>query len=136
MAEKERYTGRKLYISLASFGMLIVQKCIWKTPVGVINTFLSFMPKPQYIQPYEFGDDASKKTGIWSRGLSRIRINPTARKAGRIVTWNGKQVERWANQTDSGQNVLGQSETRGHERSITYPGIAAAMALEYTLDTY
>lgn len=42
--------------------------------------------------------------------------------AGRIV--NG--VERWSNQTDSGQNRLSPSADRWLDRSITYPGIAAA----------
>ena len=29
-----------------------------ENPVGCINTRLDFMPKPQYIQPYQFGIDA------------------------------------------------------------------------------
>jgi hypothetical protein len=45
----------------------------------------------------------------------------------RIV--NGKN--RWANQTDSGQNRLGPSETRAKERSKTYQGIADAMAEQW-----
>lgn len=80
------------------------------------------MPKPQYVQPYDFGEDASKKTGLWLRGLSPLV--PTERVAGRIV--NGK--ERWANQTDSGQNNLGPSDDRWKLRSYTYQGIADAMA--------
>ena len=45
----------------------------------------------------------------------------------RIVTHNGKQVKRWANQTDAGQNRLSPSDDRWLKRSETYPGIAAAM---------
>ena len=36
-------------------------------------------------------------------------------------------VERWSNQTDSGQNRLVPGENRWLERSETYPGIAWAM---------
>lgn len=43
---------------------------------------------------------------------------------------NGKP--RWANQTDSGQNRLGPSDTRATERAETYPGIADAMASQWT----
>ena len=43
---------------------------------------------------------------------------------GRIV--NG--VERWANQTDTGQNRLSPGADRWKERSRTYPGIADAIA--------
>jgi len=34
----------------------------------------------------------------------------------------------WANQTPSGQNKLGPSERRWAERSVTYKGIATALA--------
>jgi hypothetical protein len=81
----------------------------------------SHRPPDQTIQPYQFGDDASKRTGLWLRGLPKLL--PTRRVQGRIV--NG--VERWANQTDSGQNRLSPGEGRWLERSRTYPGIAAAM---------
>lgn len=99
-----------------------IEKVCIENPVGVINSRLPFMPKPQYIQPYEFGEDASKKTGFWLRGLPKLE--PTERIHGRII--NGK--ERFANQTDSGQNRLPPSATRGHDRSRTYFGIAYAMA--------
>ncbi len=59
-------------------------------------SFLSrqFRPPDQVIQPYEFGDDASKATGLWIDGLPKLR--PTKRVPGRMV--NG--AERWTNQTD------------------------------------
>jgi len=103
--------------------------CI-ENPVGVINSRLSDMPKPQYIQPYDFGEDASKRTGLWIRGFPLLRR--TRRIAGRQVEHNGKLVERWANQTDSGQNRLGPSEDRWQIRSNTYPGIADAMADQWS----
>lgn len=86
-------------------------------------SFLSeaYRPPDQTIQPYEFGDDASKRTGLWLDRLPRLR--PTKRVPGRIV--NGR--ERWANQTDSGQNRLSPGEDRWLKRSATFPGIAGAM---------
>ena len=44
-----------------------VEKMCIENPVGCINTRLDFMPKPQYVQPYNYGEDASKKTGLWLR---------------------------------------------------------------------
>lgn len=85
----------------------------------------SIRPPDQTIQPYQFGDDASKRTGLWLDGLPKLR--PTQWMEGRII--NGK--ERWANQTDSGQNRLSPGETRWLERSATYPGIAAAMGAQW-----
>jgi len=103
-----------------------IEKVCIENPVGCINTRLSFMPRPQYIQPYQFGEDASKKTGLWKRGLPDLR--GTDDVSGREVFANGRVYRRWGNQTDSGQNKLGPSKTRGHDRAKTYFGIAMAMS--------
>lgn len=97
-----------------------IHKICIENPVGVISTRIK---KPtQYIQPYMFGHDASKKTGLWLKNLSQL--SPTICVNPRIV--NGKK--RWANQTDSGQNALPPSKNRWQLRSNTYQGIADAMA--------
>ena len=92
-----------------------------ENPVGVLPT-LTNLPQPKYIQPYNFGHDASKKTGLWLNKLPPL-VN-TERVVGRFVDGN----ERWSNQTDSGQNRLGPSEDRATNRSRTYQGVADAMA--------
>lgn len=95
-----------------------------ENPVGILSSRLC---KPsQIIQPYEFGDDASKKTCLWLKNLPLLR--PTKYVAPRIV--GGKQ--RWANQTDSGQNNLSPSPDRWKLRSVTYQGIAAAIAAQWS----
>ncbi len=106
----------------------IPQICL-ENPVGCISTRLNFMPKAQYIQPYQFGEDASKKTGLWLKELKPLK--PTKLIEGRKVKKNGKIYQRWSNQTDSGQNKLGPSKTRGKDRSLTYQGIANAMANQW-----
>lgn len=95
-----------------------------ENPVGRIGT--AIRPADQYIQPYDFGEDASKRTGLRLKGLPKLV--PTQRVAGRMV--GGK--ERWSNQTDSGQNRLGPSEDRWQQRSKTYAGIARAMAEQWS----
>lgn len=103
-----------------------IKRICLENPVGVISTLYG---KPtQIIQPYEFGDDASKKTCLWLKDLPPLPIYPDRRIAGRLVELNGKTVERWGNQTDSGQNKLGPSVDRAEIRSKTYQGIADAMA--------
>jgi hypothetical protein len=94
-----------------------------ENPVGAISTRIR--PASQYVQPYQFGHDASKRTGLWLVGLPLL--TPTQYIPPRIV--NGKA--RWANQTDSGQNRLAPSPDRWRERSRTYSGIAAAMAEQW-----
>ena len=99
-----------------------------ENPVGIVSTRIR---KPdQIIQPYEFGEDASKKTCLWLHGLPKLVS--THRIPGRLVTLpSGKVVERWGNQTDSGQNRLPPSENRAKIRSATYQGIALAMAQQW-----
>lgn len=95
-----------------------------ENPVGRLSTRVR---KPeQIIQPWMFGDDASKATCLWLKGLPPLE--PTKYVPPRVVLHEGKFAMRWANQTDSGQNVLGPSEDRWALRSLTYPGIAQAFA--------
>lgn len=104
--------------------------CI-ENPVGRIGT--AIRPADQYVQPYEFGHDASKRTGLWLKGLPRLEKDPNLFVAPRIVLCpaTGKEKKRWANQTDSGQNRLTPSDDRWKERSVTYSGIAKAMASQW-----
>lgn len=85
----------------------------------------------QIIHPHQFGDDASKATGLWfndtARRASLPLLSGTLDVAPRIV--EGKR--RWANQTDSGQNNLTPGDDRWLERSATYPGIAAALGAQH-----
>lgn len=91
-----------------------------ENPVGCIS---SRIRKPdQIIQPYNFNEDASKKTCLWLKNLPLLEN--TGYFPPRIV--NGKP--RWSNQTDSGQNNLPPSADRWKIRSKTYQGIADAMA--------
>lgn len=104
-----------------------IDKIALENPVGCISSRIR--KADQYIQPYDFGENASKKTGLWLKNLPPLQ--PTNRISGRLVERNGKQVERWSNQTDSGQNVLGPSDERWKLRSYTYQGIADAMAEQW-----
>lgn len=115
-------------VELFRWGRIHAWSMAVENPVGILSTRIR---KPdQCIQPYQFGEDASKKTCLWLQNLPRLV--PTTRVAPRIVIRDGKRLERWSNQTDSGQNRLPPSEDRWMQRSLTYPGIAAAMAAQWT----
>jgi hypothetical protein len=84
--------------------------CI-ENPVGVLSTMLR---KPdQYVQPWQFGHGETKKTGLWLKGLPKLR--PT-----NIVEGRDPRIHRMA----PGPN-------RGKDRSRTYQGIADAMAEQW-----
>lgn len=111
-----------------------------------INT--AIRPPDQVVNPFDFGDDASKGTGLWlTHGAPKLELNPFQRHDPRLVCENGhtfkylhhkcptcgsqKYLPRWGNQTDSGQNKLTPGDNRWLERSATYPGIAAALGDQY-----
>jgi len=101
-----------------------IKRIAIENPISVIS---SRIRKPdQIIQPYMFGHDASKKTCLWLKNLSKLQptsmVEPT--------TVDGKS--RWGNQTKSGQNKLGPSSDRWKIRSETYQGIADAMATQWS----
>lgn len=106
-----------------------IPKICIENPVGIMSSL--YRRPDQIIQPYEFGDDASKTTCLWLKGLLPLEIDPRQRAHGRMVQWQGAMVERWSNQTDSGQNRLSPSDDRWKLRSQTYPGIAQAMAEQW-----
>jgi site-specific DNA-cytosine methylase len=123
--EEKRKDGRQKQ-GIDFFMQLInanIPKICVENPVGIMSTH--YRKPDQIIQPYNFGEDASKKTCLWLKGLPLLEntkyIEPT------II--NNKKI--WANQTPSGQNKLGPSSDRAKIRSETYQGIASAMANQW-----
>lgn len=116
----------KFFMLLASAP---IHKIAIENPIGVMST--RWRQPDQFIQPYEFGEDASKRTCLWLQNLPRLK--PTALYPPRLVLSKDRRshVMRWGNQTDSGQNKLPPSATRGHDRSKTYIGWADAMAKQW-----
>jgi len=81
-----------------------------ENPVGV----LTLNVKPFYIQPWQFGHGETKKTGLWLHNLPKLI--PT-----NIV--DGREQRIWK---------MAPSADRGKERSKTFPGIAKAMAEQWS----
>lgn len=98
-----------------------IPKICIENPVGIMSS--RWRRPDQIVQPWHFGDDASKKTCLWLKGLPTLKDNGT-----RLP---GDDKTRRANQTPSGQNKLGPSENRKKLRATTYQGIASAMAEQW-----
>ena len=87
----------------------ICDRVAMENPVGVLNKYGDF-PKPQYIQPWQFGHGETKKTGLWLHGLPELK--PTD-----VV--EGRENRIWK---------MAPSEDRAKLRSKTYDGVAKAIA--------
>ena len=110
-----------------------VERSVVENPVSIMSSI--YREPDQIIQPWQFGEDASKATCLWLRGVRPLLathrdddffLRPV--DAGRR-TPDGRR--RFANQTDSGQNKLSPGPQRATERARTYPGIAEAMAEQW-----
>lgn len=115
-----REARRKAVAFVKALGDCCIPKVGIENPTGHLSS--AWRKPDQTIQPYEYGDDASKGTCLWLRNLPILR--PTKYVEPRMV--DGKP--RWGNQTDGGQNKLPPSPTRAADRARTYQGIAMAMA--------
>jgi hypothetical protein len=80
-----------------------------ENPVGVIP-----MPPSQYIQPWQFGHGETKRTGLWLKNL--LPLQPTHLVSGR----------------EARIHKLPPSSDRWKIRSQTFPGIAQAMAMQWS----
>ena len=102
-----------------------------ENPVSVIS---SQIRKPDdIIQPYMFGDKATKTTCLWLKNLPKLQATNVVEK-GDFFEWvdkNGKKKR----QAQWDMNALSKAkspEERRILRSKTFPGIAKAMASQYT----
>lgn len=121
-----------------------IPKVAIENPVGIMS---SIYRKPdQIIQPFQFGHPESKATCLWLKGLPKLKptriLEPQWKKnpdgtdykdsgGKRYNQAHNTPLIRWENQTASGQNKLPPSKDRWKLRSITYQGIAEAMAQQW-----
>lgn len=135
--EKKRNDGRQLAAIKFFFQCLELTKICnhiaIENPVNIIGgnyikEWFDIEPVPptQYIQPFEFGDKARKKTALWLYGLPKLKptniVNPTLKTYvcadGKIKTFSADYCKATGD--------------RGTIRSKTYPGIARAIAEQWT----
>ena len=102
-----------------------------ENPVSVIS---SQIRKPnQIVQPYHFGDEASKKTCLWTKNLPDL-IHTNVVGKGEMKEWvdkNGK-TKRQAMWYFDALSKAKTPEERRTLRSKTFDGIANAMAEQYS----
>lgn len=117
--EHERALGMEFFLKLANAE--IKKKCL-ENPLGW--PCLIYRRQDQIIHPYEFGDPVRKRICLWLKGLPPLFCTEIRNKPRELYRLsNGKKVHF----TDS---VTGKD--RGKIRSVFFPGIAAAMAEQWS----
>jgi hypothetical protein len=92
-----------------------------ENPVGVLPR-LSSLPKPSYIQPYQFGHKEQKKTGLTLHNLPALETTDDVYEEMMKLTIQERQRIHY----------LPPSKDRWKIRSTTYTGVAEAMALQWS----
>lgn len=94
-----------------------------ENPVGCMN---SHYRKPdQIVQPFWFGDEASKKTCLWLHNLPLLKPTKMVDSGPRVVLSSGRSLPKWY--SDSFNTKIS-TEERRKLRSKTFPGFAEAIA--------
>lgn len=119
--EKQREEAVKFFMMFANADC---EKIAIENPVCIMS---SRWRKPdQYIEPYYFGDPEKKKTGLWLKGLPKLV--PTDVVEPIIVQCkSGAKEPRWHMET-----MKLPPKERSKARSKTFPGIAKAMASQWS----
>lgn len=79
----------------------------------------------QIVQPWMFGDEATKTTCLWLKGLDPLKPTDIVGKGERVVFKSGKSHPKWY--ADALSKAKNKAE-RQKIRSATFPGFAEAMA--------
>jgi site-specific DNA-cytosine methylase len=97
------------------FTRLNCERVAIENPVGIMSTH--WRKPDQIIQPWQFGHGETKKTCLWLKNLPKLI-------ASNVVP--GREQRVWK---------MGPSPDRGKLRSLTYQGIAEAMAQQWGTET-
>lgn len=119
---KDRVDAINFFLAIANARC---DKIAIENPVGIMS---SVYRKPdQIINPYEFGDPYEKKTCLWLKGLPILVPTNIVAVPPRIQFASGKTMPAWYADLWSVPK-----EERSRIRSKTPPGIAKAMADQWT----
>ncbi len=122
--KQDQQDGIDFFLALANCN---IPRIAIENPVCIMS---SVWRKPdQIIQPYFFGDEATKTTCLWLKNLPLLRPTNIVGKGERVFFESGKSHPKWY--ADALKNAKTKEE-RQMLRSKTFAGIAKAMADQWS----
>jgi hypothetical protein len=97
-----------------------------ENPAGAIGT--QIRPADQYVDPWQFGDPWTKRTGLWLSGLPPL-VPAVASRPPDTAPWC---QAGYGPRRPSGTRQPGGQVRRAALRNLTFPGIARAMAEQWS----
>ncbi len=98
-----------------------------ENPIGIMNT--RYRKPDQVVQPYFFGDEASKATCLWLKNLPLLEKTNEVGTGEWVELSSGKRLPKWYS------DALVKAKTpeeRRNLRSKTFPGFAKALAEQWS----
>lgn len=121
---RDREEAVKFFMNLVNAD---IEKIAIENPVGTINT--RYRKPDQIVQPYQFGDAASKSTCLWLKNLPLLKSTNIVDKGEFVVLSSGKRLPKWYSDALSKSKS---TEERRTLRSKTFLGFAKAMATQWS----
>lgn len=120
---KDREEAAKFFMKLAKAN---IKHIAIENPVGIMNT--RFRKPNQIVQPWQFGDSASKKTCLWLKNLPPLEPTNIVDPGEYIEFGSGRRLAKWYS---DGLTKTKTPEERRIWRSKTFPGFAKAIAEQW-----
>lgn len=105
-----------------------IDKIAVENPVGIISS--RYRKPNQTVQPWMFGDEATKTTCFWTKNLPDLTPTNIVGKGERIVFKSGKSQPKWYSDALVKAKTGAERQTL---RSKTFPGLAKAIAQQWTI---
>lgn len=96
-----------------------------ENPIGIMNT--QYRKPDQIIRPFQFGENSTKATCLWLKGLPLLKSTNTI-TPDKYTSKSGKVYDKWWFES----SLISNLEERSKFRSKTFPGIARAMAEQWS----
>lgn len=107
------------------------EKIAIENPVGYMNTH--YRKPNQIIHPYYFGDNAKKRTCLWLKGLNELKPTNILPEPQPMYICKGDKCKgKKIGWCEGMKGIKGGQKERAKARSKTFPGIAKAMAEQWT----
>lgn len=109
-----------------------IPKIAIENPIGIMSN--KFRKPDQIIQPWQFGDKAQKSTCLWLKNLPKLTPTEIVEK-GEFKEWIDKKTGKMKRQALWYFEALQEAKTPEQRRTLrskTFPGIAKAMAEQWS----
>lgn len=121
---KDREDGANFFMALANAD---IDYIAIENPVGIMSN--RYRKPDQVVQPYFFGDSASKSTCLWLKNLNPLEPTNIVDKGEFVELSSGKRLPKWYS------DALTQAKTADERRTMrskTFPGFAKAIAEQWS----